>query len=273
MGLAHTFALGLSVLASENEPELPSLEDFLPPEILFAGTPFAMNRIIFVRCIATVAILLILGITAARAKVMKPSKWQLAIEWLIEFVQNQIVYPIMGELKGKRYLPMITTMFLSILVFNLCGVIPGANIAATATVMMPLAFALWTMAQYWIAGIRAHGIWGYLKEELFPAGVPWPVYILLTPIKLLEIVIIQPFSLTLRLFANMISGHLLVAIMLAMTDFYLLKTPSMGLHFVGPLWFIGGFALTGFEMFVAALQAFIFSILTCVYINQSLGEE
>ncbi|TCD54096.1 ATP synthase F0 subunit A [Alloscardovia theropitheci] len=261
-----------SKILADNGPELPSLNDFLPPEIIFAGTPFAINRIMLVRMVATVVILLVLGITAARAKVI-PGRWQGAVEWVLGFVRDNIVYQILGELRGKKYVPMITTMFMTILVFNLCGVIPGANIAATATIAMPLVFALWTLVQYWAAGISAHGLGGFLKEELFPAGVPWPVYILLTPIQLLEIILIRPFSLTLRLFANMLSGHLLVAITLAMSNYYLIELQSTAMKAVGAVWFLGGFALTGFEIFVAALQAFIFCILSCVYINQSLGEE
>ena len=270
-GLLNAAAFSARVLA-ERGPELPSLKDFLPPVILFQGTPFAMNRIILVRVVATALILLVLGLTAARAKVV-PGRWQGAVEFLLEFVRNNIVYAIIGELRGKKYVPMITTMFLTILVFNLCGIIPGANIAATATIAMPLVFALWTASQYWAAGISSHGLGGFLKEELFPAGVPWPVYILLTPIQLLEIVIIRPFSLTLRLFANMISGHLLVAITLAMSNFYIIEAQQAAMKGVGVIWFVGGFALTAFEIFVAALQAFIFCILSCVYINQSLGEE
>ena len=66
------------------------------------------------------------------------------------------------------------------------------NIAATASVVMPLAFALWVFVQYWRAGIKEHGLGGFLKEELFPAGVPWPIYIILTPVQLLELVLIRP---------------------------------------------------------------------------------
>ncbi|MFC0265209.1 F0F1 ATP synthase subunit A [Alloscardovia macacae] len=270
--VSTALAAGFVTRAADTQgPELPSLNEFLPPEIIFAGTPFAINRIILVRMVATAVILLVLGLTAKRAKLV-PGRWQGFVEFLLEFVRNNIVYTVIGELRGKKYIPMITTMFLTILVFNLCGVIPGANIAATATIAMPLVFAVWTLVQYWAAGIASHGLGGFLKEELFPAGVPWPVYILLTPIQLLEIVIIRPFSLTLRLFANMLSGHLLVAIMLAMSNYFILEAQG-ALKGVGVLWFLGSFALTGFEIFVAGLQAFIFCILSCVYISQSLGEE
>ena len=76
------------------------------------------------------------------------------------------------------------------------------NMAANATVVMPLVFAVWTLIQYWIAAIRSQGLGHYLRHELFTPGVPWPVYFLLAPINLLELLIIRPASLTIRLFAN-----------------------------------------------------------------------
>lgn len=269
-GIAGVGLSAVTTLAESGGPEIPTIKDFLPDEALFVGTPFAINRIILVRLIATIAIILILGITAKRARLI-PGRWQGAVEWLIEFVQNSIVYEVMGELRGKRYVPMITTVFMSVLVFNLCGIIPGMNIAATATITMPLAFALWCFCQYWIAGIREKGLGSFLKDELFPKGVPWPIYILLTPIQFIELLLIRPFSLTIRLFANMISGHLLVALCFAATQWFLIESHSwMGA--LGVLTFAGGAFMTLFEMAVAGLQAFIFAILTTAYINMSYPE-
>ena len=263
---------GTISLAMATPSELPSVDDFLPPEILFQGTPFAMNRIILVRLVAMVVILLVLGITASRAKLI-PSRWQGAVEWVIEFIRDSVVYDTLGEVRGKRYVPMITTIFLTVLAFNLCGIIPGMNIAATATITMPLVFALWTFCQYMITGIREQGFWGYFKTELFPAGVPWPLYIILTPIQLLEMIIVKPASLTIRLFANMVAGHLLVAVSLAFTQFYVIEATNKLLALAGVGWFALGFALTAFEIFVAALQAYIFAILSTVYISMSYPEE
>ena len=100
--------------------------------------------------------LAVLGMSAAKAKLI-PSRWQGFIEWVIEFVRDNIVYQVMGEMRGKRYVPMITTVFFTFLVFNLCGIIPGMNIAASATITLPLVFAMWCFVQYWIAGIREKG--------------------------------------------------------------------------------------------------------------------
>ena len=158
-------ALGKGMLTIADGPEMPSVDDFLPDPFVFQGTPFAINRIILVRILATVIMLLVLGITASRAKLI-PSRWQGAVEWLIEFVRDNIVYQVMGELRGKRYVPMITTVFCTLLVFNLCGIIPGFNIAASATITLPLVFAMWCFCQYWIAGIREKGLGHFLRDEI-----------------------------------------------------------------------------------------------------------
>ena len=214
-----------ALLAADSGPELPTVNDFLPPEILFQGTPFAINRIILIRIVATVVLLVVLGITAKRAKLI-PGRWQGVVEMGIDFVRDSVVYQVMGELRGKRYVPMISTLFFTIFVFNLCGIIPGMNMAATATVVMPLVFAVWVLIQYWITAAREKGLWGYIRDECFPRGVPWPVYILLAPIQLCELVLIRPASLTIRLFANMISGHLLVASCLAFAQYWVIDATN-----------------------------------------------
>ena len=268
--MVDVFAAGAATLA-EASMEMPSIEDFLPPEILFEGTPFAINRIIFVRILATVIMLLVLGITAARAKLI-PGRWQSAVEWVIDFVKNDIVYQVMGEVRGKRYVPMITTVFLTLLVFNLCGEIPGMNIAASATITLPLVFAMWCFVQYWIAGIREKGLGHFLRDELFPKGVPWPIYILLSPIQLLELLVIRPFSLTIRLFANMVSGHLILALCLSATQYFLIDVVNKVMMPFGVVTFAAGLFMYLFEVLVACLQAYIFAILTTAYINMSYPE-
>ena len=154
------------LLADEAGAHLPSVDDFLPPEILFQGTPFAINRIILIRIVATIVLLVVLGVTAKRAKLI-PGRWQGVVEYGLDFVRDKVVYDVMGEARGKRYVPMITTLFFTIFIFNLCGIIPGMNMAANATVVMPLVFAVWTLIQYWIAAIRSQGLGHYLRHELF----------------------------------------------------------------------------------------------------------
>lgn len=260
-----------STVAS-NKPELPNISEFLPPEILFQGTPFAMNRIILVRLLMVVVVMIIFGIGAMRAKVV-PGRFQSVLEILMDFVRYNIVYEMIGEERGKRYVPMMSTLFLTIFFFNLCSVIPGLNMAATATIACPLVFALWVVCQYLIAGIREKGFLRFFREALFPAGVPWPIYFILSPLQLIELIIVRPLSLTIRLFANMIAGHLLVATCLVFTNFFVVDSSNKLLALGGALWLLGGILFTLFEVMVAGLQAFIFTVLASVYISESYPEE
>lgn len=260
-----------STVAS-NKPELPNISEFLSPEILFQGTPFAMNRIILVRLLMAVVVMIIFGIGAMRAKVV-PGRFQSVLEILMDFVRYNIVYEMIGEGRGKRYVPMMSTLFLTIFFFNLCSVIPGLNMAATATIACPLVFALWVVCQYLIAGIREKGFLRFFREALFPAGVPWPIYFILSPLQLIELIIVRPLSLTIRLFANMIAGHLLVATCLVFTNFFVVDSSNKLLALGGALWLLGGILFTLFEIMVAGLQAFIFTVLASVYISESYPEE
>ena len=253
------------LLADEAGAHLPSVDDFLPPEILFQGTPFAINRIILIRIVATIVLLVVLGVTAKRAKLI-PGRWQGVVEYGLDFVRDKVVYDVMGEARGKRYVPMITTLFFTIFIFNLCGIIPGMNMAANATVVMPLVFAVWTLIQYWIAAIRSQGLGHYLRHELFTPGVPWPVYFLLAPINLLELLIIRPASLTIRLFANMMAGH---AVILSLTCLVFV-TVSMGPVVNGSMTVVSVIFcifMNLLELLVAFIQAYVFTMLSAVFIG------
>lgn len=145
--------------------------------------------------------------------------------------------------------------------------------AATATIACPLVFALWVVCQYLIAGIREKGFLRFFREALFPAGVPWPIYFILSPLQLIELIIVRPLSLTIRLFANMIAGHLLVATCLVFTNFFVVDSSNKLLALGGALWLLGGILFTVFEIIVAGLQAFIFTVLASVYISESYPEK
>ncbi|MCL1900438.1 MAG: F0F1 ATP synthase subunit A [Promicromonosporaceae bacterium] len=249
----------------------PSIDDFFPPAVWFAGTPFEISRIWLVRIVAAVALLLIFGLAARRAKVV-PGRFQAGVEYLVEFVRRQIAEDFLGEANGRKYLPMLTTIFLTILAFNLTGVIPGLNLAGTARIGAPLLLALWVFVTYWWAGIKRHGLGGYLRSSLFPPGVPWPVYLLLAPVELLQLLVIRPGSLTIRLVANMISGHIILALCFIATQFFFVHAAGW-LRPLGALTLAAGVFMTLFELLVAFLQAYIFALLAASYIQLSLESE
>lgn len=262
---------GPVALAAASGPDFPTVSEILPKPGLFVGTPFAINSIILIRLISTVFIVVFFCIAAARAKII-PGRVQSMVELVIDFIRHSIVYEFLGEERGEKYMNLIVTYFVSIFLFNFCENIPGMNVAATTTIAMPLVFAVWSLISYWAAGIRTKGLWRFLKDELFPAGVPWPIYILLAPINLLEITVIRPFSLTIRLFVNMVAGYLLVGLCFSATQWFFFNCAD-GMKIIGLGTLLGGFIMTVFEILIDALQAFIFAVLTASYIMLSMPER
>ncbi|MFC4555972.1 F0F1 ATP synthase subunit A [Georgenia faecalis] len=268
--LFATLVLAATTRAAEEDSgfHAPSLADFFPAPILFEGTLFEFNRITLVRVIAAL-VLLALFLLAVRRPRLVPGRAQSVAEMGLEFVRNSIATEVLGKELGRRYTPLLFVMFFGILALNITGIIPFLNIAGTSVIGMPLVFAIVAFVAFVGAGIKAHGAWGYLKTTLFPPGVPWPIYIILAPIEFLSTFILRPATLTIRLLANMVSGHLLLVLCFSATHFLFLQTTGI-LSGMGALTLAAGFAFTLFEIFIAALQAYIFALLTAVYINLSV---
>ena len=248
----------------------PTLGEFFPDAIIFAGTPFEFNRVQLVRLIILVVVLVGTYLIASRAKLV-PGRIQSIFELIIEFVNTQIIDSVMGSERGRQFSPMLITMFVMIFAMNLGGVIPGMNLAGTSVIGLPLMLALWTFVTYIIFGVKKHGLGGYLKHETMPPGVPKPIYLLLIPIEFLQVAIIRWASLTIRLLANMVAGHMMLVVFISLTQGLLLS--GTWLMAVSPLSGALAIGIYGFEIFVAALQAFVFTILSAVYINMATSDE
>ncbi|HEX3678769.1 MAG TPA: FoF1 ATP synthase subunit a, partial [Galbitalea sp.] len=158
---------------------------------------------------------------------------------------------------------------------NVTGVVPGLQIAGTSVIGIPLIQAVVAYVMFLYAGIRRHGLGGYLKNTLFLPGVPWPLYFLLTPVEFISTFIVRPVTLVLRLLMNLIAGHMLLALCWAATQFFLFTLLTNGdfLGLLGIGTFAFGIVFFLLELFVAALQAYVFAILTAIYIQLSLAEE
>ncbi|ROR95662.1 ATP synthase F0 subcomplex A subunit [Salana multivorans] len=249
---------------------IPSIGEFFPPAIWFEGTPFEINRIMLVRIVITIALILWLWLSTRHAKLV-PGRAQSVVELALDFVRVQIVESVLGKEVGRRYLPMLTSLFFIIMAMNVAGVIPFLNIAGTSVVGLPVVLAVWVYVVYLYSGFKKQGI-GYLKNSLFPSGVPPFMYVLITPIEILQVFVLRPFTLALRLLANMMAGHLMLVLCFAATHFLLFEGGGL-IKTTGVLTFVGGLGITLFELFVAFLQAFIFTLLASVYIQMSLEEE
>ena len=219
-----------------------------------------------------VIVLLTLCVIAARRAQLVPRRGQNIMEMMLDFVRVNVAEDIIGKEKAHKYVALLTTIFFAIFAFNITGVIPFLNIAGTSLIGLPVMLALWVYVMYIGAGVRAHGVGGFLKNSLFPPGVPWPLYVLLAPVEFLQVFILRPITLAIRLMANMVAGHLMLVLCFSATQFLLFEA-SGGLKAFGALTLAGGFAITLFEVFVAALQAYIFVVLTSVYLSQSVEAE
>lgn len=255
----------------------PTLAEFYPEIILFEGTPFALNRIMLLRLLVMVLIVVLFSLWAAKFdKARKtqnyvPGRFQLLGELGLNFVRKNIAHEQLGQKDGDRFLPLLTTIFFTVLLMNLTGVIPGLNISGTSVIGLPLVLAAAAYVTFIYAGIKQNGL-RFFTTALFPAGVPAPMYVLLTPIEFISTFILRPVTLTVRLLMNMLVGHLLLVLAFSATHYFVFYTEGLSMLFgAGTLVF--GLAYTLFELLVSVLQAFVFTILTTVYIQLALAEE
>jgi F-type H+-transporting ATPase subunit a len=173
-------------------------------------------------------------------------------------------------------MPLLMTVFFVTLGMNLTGIIPGLQIAGTSVIGIPLIEAVVLYVVFIYAGIKKHGGGGFLKNALFPPGVPWFLYILLTPVEFVSTFIVRPISLVLRLLMNLVAGHMLLALCWAATQFFLvtlLFTNGQPLGLLGLGSFAFGVVFFALELFVALLQAYVIAILGAIYIQLALADE
>ncbi len=260
------------ILAASFEP--PSTNDFVygcwGPSIKIAGFDFCLNFIVFLVLLTTV-IVLALFFFALRKPTTVPGKFQLMVELGVQFVRENIAVPMLGH-DADTFMPLLTAFFFFILFSNIFEVVPGINFSASSRVAIPLVLAIISWVTYNTVGIRKHGFIGYLRHTcIIPAAPGYLRYTLLMLIEFVSNILVRPITLTVRLAANFIAGHFLLAIFFLGTIFFLENGPKT--------WVLAGVSfpfaivLVGFEIFVAALQAFIFAILSASSLGQAMAEE
>ena len=248
-------------------PPLPDLTNW--PAFAFKGSSlFALNKVGLIYLLA-MAFTLLIFIVGGSKKQLVPHGIQNIAEVGVEFVRDQIVMQTMGT-DGLPFLPYLTALFFFIFFSNIFEIIPFFQFPANARIAMPMVLALLTYLIFNIVGVVKQGPLKYLKNSIVPSGVPWWALILVAPIELVSHFFVKPFSLMVRLFANMLAGHLILATFSVICTALFKKTIFV---IILPFSFALLFALTGFEVLVSFLQAFIFAILTAVFIGQSLHPE
>ena len=251
----------------------PSIDDFFPPAVLFQGTPFELNRVLLIRLLVVVVLVLLLWLGTRNWKII-PTRGQVAMEFAIDFVRTGVVIETLGEKEGKRFMPLLVTIFFLTLGLNATGTVPGLQIASTGLIGQAIIMAIIAYATFIYAGIKAHSF-RFFRNSLWLPGVPLAIRPIIALLEFLSTFIVRPITLTLRLTMNMVAGHMLLTLCFLATNFFFITVlaggNALGLLGVGTLLF--GIVFTVLELFIAGLQAYVFTILTAIYIQLALADE
>jgi F-type H+-transporting ATPase subunit a len=246
--------------------QAPTIAEFYPEPLAsfsLLGIDFEVTRITILLWIATAAILALLV-----ASVRKPSIVPGKLQWLGEsgysLVRDGMARDVIGP-KGLPFAPFLASLFFFILANNAMSIIPFAQISPMSKFGFPLVLAVIVWVLYNWVGIREQGAGKYFKDAAIPPGVPIGALILVTPIELLQVFIIRPFTLAVRLFANMFAGHMLLVVF-SLGAVYLFTAGGIFPLF-GAASFVMAVVMTFFEILVIVLQAYVFTILTATYLN------
>jgi F-type H+-transporting ATPase subunit a len=258
---------GQMIVLAADVPFPPTVEDFYPPSIVPWGGHGEWFTKMTLLLWLSVAILIIFFLVAYRKPKLVPDKKQWLAESIYGFVRNNIAVEMIGR-EGVRFAPYLATLFCFIFMMNLWGIIPVAQISPNSHIAFPIILALISWVMFIYLGFKKHGI-RYLKVALVPPA-PWFILPILVPIEFFSNFIVRPFSLAIRLFANMFAGHMLLLVFtlggFAMINSNVLLAPVSVLSWVMTI------ALTFLDFAIIALQAYVFTVLTASYIQGSLAE-
>ena len=265
---AHALA---DVLAAEGGGEeggfqAPSIAEFYPPAIFefsVLGIDFQITRIILIFWLATAAMLVFLVLAARKASIV-PDKLQYIGESGYSLVRDGMARDAIGP-KGPPFAPFLASLFFFILFNNFMSIFPFAQISPNSKFAIPLVLAVIVWVLYNYIGIREQGAARYFKDAAIPPGVPIGALILVTPIELLQVFVIRPFTLAVRLFANMFAGHMLLVVF-SLGAVYLIQVGNFSAVFA-PFSLLMAIVMTFFELLVIVLQAYVFTVLTATYLN------
>lgn len=227
-------------------PAVPEGESL--PFYVFTNSALAM--------VVAVAVATLVFWLATRKRAMVPGRWQSVGELMFEFVANMIKDNVGKE--GLTYFPFVFTLFCFVFIGNLLGLLPY-SFTFTSHILVTAALALFIFVAVTIIGFARHGL-GYF-HMFYPHGAPLATAPILIPIELISY-ISRPFSLSVRLFANMTVGHIMLKVL---AGFII----AIGIAGVVPFVVVGG--ITVLEILIAVLQAYVFTILTCIYLNDAIN--
>ena len=219
--------------------------------------------------------LLVLGFflaTSRRAAVV-PSKLQYAGESAYGWVRDSVGRDIIGEHDYLRFTPLLVSLFFFVLINNVFGIVPFLQFAPFSRVGFAYGIALMVWVIYNGVGVARHGFFKYLKIQTVPSGVPVVILPLMIPLEFLSNIIVRPITLSLRLFANMFAGHLLLILFATGGSYLLFHAEGVFTKPAGVMSFVMGILVGFLECIVIVLQAYVITLLTATYISGALAAE
>jgi F-type H+-transporting ATPase subunit a len=265
-GEGNLFATLLHHLHDSRDLELPFLHvhlpQFAPLHILGMTIDLSITKHVMFVWVAA-GLLVVAALMAARSNASRrvPRGWGNLMEVFVVFIRDEIVLPTMGR-GGLKYLPYLLTTFFFILMMNLLGLVPyGASATANVSVTAALAGIAFLMIQW--AAIRSQGLGHYLAH--LTGGVHWSLWPIMIPIEILGL-FTKGFALCIRLFANMTGGHIVIVSLFGLI--FLFRSPLIA---IAPAGFVVGIMFL--ELFVAFLQAYIFTMLTSVFMGLGMRTD
>ena len=244
--------------------EFPPINEILRWQDIFPS----FNKIALIAVAATLISITLFLLAARRDPLVAPTGARNLAEVTIDFIEESVVMQTLGK-SGLKWTPFLLSLFMFIFLCNIPGVIPIIQMPATARIAIPLALSLLVWVIYIGTGLKHQGL-GYFGHLLWPPGVPTALKPLVGLIEFISTIIVTPFSLTVRLMANMLAGHILLVTFGLLTHaLFTAETSQVFLVPMSILPFGMLIFLTAFEILVAFLQAYIFAILAAVYINNS----
>lgn len=264
-------AVSAGVPASGDSFEAPGTSSFWWP-LIGGDSNWAFTRPAAVMLLSVV-FLAVVWVGGTRKLSLVPSKGQFMLEGVYNFVRNTIGQDIIGSKNFRPYIPLLLTMFTLILVNNLAGIIPFIQFPSTSRIGIPIVLTLIVYVVYHVAAVKHKGGFGKYMGALIPPGLPGWLKPIMFILELLTYFVIRPLTLALRLFGNMMAGHLMLLVFILGGEYLLLHGGNIGLQGSGVLSFAFAILMSFFELLVQFLQAFIFTLLAALYIADATSEH
>lgn len=266
-----SFIEGAALVRSDSF-ESPSTSDFWWP-LIGGDSDWAITRPAVVFLISAILIGLFFVSVSGKKLAVVPSKRQFMAEGVYNFVRNTIGRDIIGSKHYKPFIPLLMTLFTVILFNNVAGIIPFIQYPSTSRIGIPIVLTAIVYITYHVVAVKSKGGFGKYMGSLIPPGLPGWLKPIMFVLEFLTYFIIRPLTLALRLFGNMMAGHLMLLVFIVGGEYLLLHGGNIGLQGAGVASFATAILMTFFELLVEFLQAFIFTMLAALYIADAVSDH